>query len=387
MRGALFILSFSLLSLLVAAQDSVSINALLKRIALQQATRDNGFTKNNFPSYISNTPHFKTQQRDDNIFFAALIHYTLRQSAPVLSQNERSAIDSIKNFSSGLYPHFKNNAGRVSYNFWRTDTPFVFPYTRWIRRFKRNTSLPDDLDDTALSLMAQITDSATAAAAHRLMQSFINRSNKAKTIEKGYQGYKTYSVWFGKNFPPVLDVCVLCNVLSMVQQYHLSWTAADSASLSVIVHSIKTADFINKPLAVSPYYGNPSLLLYHFARLMSYGNISQLEELKPLLVATAAQRLHDADDPLEKIILASSIMKWGYVAPDLEISPQTFTISKIEKSNFPFFTGNIPSYFPPFWRHLFYQKKWLLFYHYCPAYNDALLVEYLSLRQTLQSAP
>lgn len=367
------------------AQDSLLIQTLLQRIASSLNIGNDSFTNHNFPSYISNTPFFKTKEKDDNIFFAALINYLLHQPAVSLSPNNLLLADSIQHQTANLYAHFQNKSGRLTYNFWRTDTAFDFRYTKWIRKLKKNTSLPDDMDDTVLSLIAQNADSARAAAAHDAMQAFINKNDRrSKTIEKNYRSYGAYSVWYGKNFSPVFDVCVLCNILSFVEQYHLHWTAADSASLRVIVQSIKSKDFINKPLYVSPYYGNTSLILYHVAKLMSYGKIPELYQLKTDLIVAAAQQLQRTNDKLEKVILSSVIYKLGYRSPALSFSLDDETISEIEKSDFAFFTGNIPSYFPLFYKHLFTRKKWLLFYHYCPAFNDALLIENLMLKQNSQ---
>ena len=337
--------------------------------------------RGNFPSYISHIPSFKKMQKDDNIFFAALINYTLQQPYNFLSLNERLLVDSIRQKSADLYKHFQNKNGRITYNFWRTDTLFSFPYTNWIHRIKKNTSLPDDMDDTVLSLMAQNADSIRAAEVHTLMQKYTNTDLKNKTIEQKYRQYKTYSVWYGKQFPPVYDVCVLSNILSFVQRYHLRWTDADSNALTVIIKSIQTGDYINKPIYVSPYYGSTSLIIYHLARLMSYGNLPQLEALKTNLLITATKQLANSNNLLQKIILSSAIIKLGYVPPDVLLTDNDKTIGNIEQSDFPFFIGNIPSYFSPLLKHFFIQKRWLLFYHYSPAFNDALLLEYLLLKQ------
>ena len=367
--------------LFCSAQDSMLINRLLQRIASQQIVSDNYFTQGNFPSYISHIPSFKKAQKDDNIFFAALINYTLQQPYGFLSLNERLLVDSIRQKSADLYKHFQNKNGRITYNFWRTDTLFFFPYTKWIHRIKKNTSLPNDMDDTVLSLMAQNVDSIRAAEVHALMQKYTNTGLKNKTIERKYRQYKTYSVWYGKSFPPVYDVCVLSNILSFVQRYHLRWTDADSNALTVIIKSIQTGDYINKPMYVSPYYGSTSLIIYHLARLMSYGNLPQLETLKTNLLITATNQLANSNNLLQKIILSSAIMKLGYVPPDVLLKKADKAIVDIEQSDFSFFIGNIPSYFSPLLKHFFIQKRWLLFYHYSPAFNDALLLEYLLLKQ------
>ena len=51
------------------------------------------------------------------------------------------------------------------------------------------------------------------------------------------------------------------------------------------------------------------------------------------------------------------------------------------EESLPFFIGNIPSYFTQHVRELFTRKGWGVFYHYCPAYNDALFLEYLTLKE------
>lgn len=361
------------------AQDSALVHQTLQRIKSLQ--NQNG----NFSTYITNKKQFATTQKDDNIFYASLISFTLPKHRSVLPESDCLLVDSIRQKISTLYPHFQNRKGRLSYNFWRTDTAFVFPYTRWIRLLKKNTSLPDDMDDTVLSLLAQDADSASAAEAHAIMQEYVNKTGKTKTIDKKYRSFKAYSVWYGKHFPPVFDVCVLSNILCFVQQYRLQWTAADSASLQVIVQAIVNNDYMNKSLLISPYYGNTSLILYHVARLMSYENIPQLEALKIKLVTSIAVQLAKSNDILEKTILSSSLMKLGYASPPLSLPNNSQVIHQIETSSFPFFIGNIPSYFSPLYKRMFYAKSWLLFYHYCPAYNDALLLEYLMLKKGMPS--
>ncbi len=366
----------------VKAQDSILIDYLMQRISAEQAIRSPQFIGGIFPSYIANHPHFSTRKKDNNIFFTALIDYTLRRSRSSLSPFSKTQYDSIHARTLSLYPRFKNKKGRNTYNFWRTDSAFIFPYTNWIRRVKKNTALPDDMDDTVLSLLAQDTDSAMAAAVHAQMQAYINQDGKtAKSIDKVYRRYKTYSVWYGKHFPAVLDVCVLSNMLHFVQAYNLRWTAADSAAVSLITAVVKSGDYIKKPLTVSPYYGNTSIVLYHLARLMSSGPIPPLEALKVQLITTAMHQFTTTENPLEKAILCTAIIRWGYVPPSFDLPRIAAIKQTIEHNDLPFFTGNIPSYFSNGLRQVFTRKGWGLFYHYCPAYNDALLLEYLTLKQ------
>src|SRR4051794_32844030 len=163
-KYSLFIILF-ISTLHSFAQDSALMNKLIQRIAAQQAGGDTFFNDGIFPSYISNTASFSKHKKDNNIFFTALVDYTLRNL-----HKERLADSTAYNLihSKALlaYPYFKNKKGRSTYNFWRTDTTYTFPYTNWIYKVKKNTALPDDMDDTVLSLLGQDIDSSTAAAVH-----------------------------------------------------------------------------------------------------------------------------------------------------------------------------------------------------------------------------
>jgi len=113
---------------------------------------------------------------------------------------------------------------------------------------------------------------------------------------------------------------------------------------------------------------------------MSIKPIPELEKIKPYLIADAVNEFSATDNILEKIILCSAIIKWGYNPPPISIPKESDIERIIEKNNMPFFIGNIPSYLPEAERDFLLSNKLGLFYHYCPAYNDALLLEYLVLK-------
>ena len=75
-KYSLFIFLF-IISLHSFAQDSALMNELMQRIAAQQASSNAFFIDGIFPSYISNHPHFSKHKKDNNIFFTALVDYTL----------------------------------------------------------------------------------------------------------------------------------------------------------------------------------------------------------------------------------------------------------------------------------------------------------------------
>ena len=210
------------------------------------------------------------------------------------------------------------------------------------------------------------------------MQQFIHLpGKKIKTTDKKYRNHNAYSVWFGKKFPVVFDVAVLSNILSFIQTYNLHWTHADSASLQLIIQTIKDKDYIYHPLYVSPYYGKTAILLYHFARLMQIKKIDELENLKPELIKECYHQFELTNNMLVPILCVTAIYRFGERMPEVDLPPRDELIRQIEENNYPFFIGNIPSYLHNGLKKFFTKRKLLLYYHYCPAYNDALLLEYL----------
>lgn len=377
----LLLVWFNILPQLCKAQESSLINLLLKRIAAQQVKKDDYFLPGIFPSYISKKETFSDKKKDNNIFFNTLIAYTLYDIKSYVTKSNQLLIDEILEKGKPLFPKFKNQKGRNTYNFWRTDTTFEYPYTGLINPFKKKVTLPDDMDDTVLSLLALQEDDSVAANVHLLMQSFTNNdSNQVRSVIGSYNQLPAYSTWFGKKFPVVFDVSVLCNLLSFVQLCNLPWTKADSASLNVILTTIKNNDHISQPVYASPYYPKTSLILYHIARLMSIKEIPELEAMKVKLLTDAVVEFSNSKNILEKIILSSAIIKWGYIPPALDLPSTGEFETGIEQNDFSFFVGNIPSYFPGWLRKYATEKNTGLFYHYCPAYNDALLLEYLVLK-------
>ncbi len=376
-----FLAAFIIVSLQCAAEDSLLINYLLKRIAVQQIKQDDYFLQGIFPSYISNNETFSNRKKDNNIFFNGLIAYTLNDIRPHVNNEERLIIDSILSNAKPLFAKFKNQKGRDTYNFWRTDTVYDYPYASFLKLFGKKITLPDDMDDTVLSLLALDADDSIASNVHSLMQSYVSSdTNKVRSVINVYNNVPAYSTWFGKKIPVVFDVSVLCNILSFVQLYNLVWTKADSASLEVIVKTVENNYHITEPLYASPYYTKTSIILYHIARLMSIKKIPELEKLKVKLITDAVNEFVRSNNLMEKIILCSAILKWGYRSLQFQL-PATDNIEKeIEKNDFSFFIGNIPSYFHDFFRKYATNKKAGLFYHYCPTWNDALLLEYLVLK-------
>lgn len=360
--------------------DTSFTNYLLHRISQFQASKNSTILPGLFYSYISKNEKYSDEKLDENMFYNGLISYTLRDIKSKLPETAKKTTDSILQMALPVFDKFKNTTGRNTFNFWRTDTTFEFPYTWWIKILRGNVTLPDDLDDTSLGLLALSAPTSTAEDVHKLMSNFINDS--LHVLRNGlsyFKNYPAYSTWFGKNFPVVMDACVLTNVLSFVQEYDLKWNAADSASLQLLIRIIRQKDYIKEPLQVTPYYGKPSIFLYNLARLMSVKKIPELENIKIDLITEAAKELVQSTNMMERIILSTAILKWGYIPPKIILPNRNEIKKSIEENDFSFFIGNIPAYLPPAIRNKLLDKNAGLFYHYCPAYNTALLLEYVTL--------
>ncbi len=358
------------------AQDSVTVDYLLDKIETQQLKRNDFFIEGVFPSYINASRNFKTKKKDNTIFYNTLVAYALKDNYNRFSSEQKVICDSIIERSVRASKYFKNKT-RNTYNFWRTDTATKFHYSWWLPIFKGKSSLPDDMDDTVLGLFMNSENKDSAEALHQLMQAYINNDPPLKTTYKIYQNDSAYSTWFGKKFPVVFDVCVLCNILTFIQQNNLQWTKADSASLQYIIKAIQRNDIVKHPAFISPYYGNTSIILYHLARLMSIKPINELEVIKPQLIQIANDRLQSSDNIFEKIMLSTALIKLNQQPAQLNISVSDF--KNIEQNDLPFFIGNIPSYFNRSYKGKFIDLHLLMYNHYCPAWNDCVLLEYLLL--------
>jgi hypothetical protein len=273
---------------------------------------------------------------------------------------------------------FKNKSGRDTYNFWRTDTPQIFPNAGWLNTFDKSQSLPDDFDDTVILLWAQEVSMERASAIHDTMQLFAN--TKGKTVQNTLTAFETlpaYSTWFGKKMPIDFDMAVLCNVLSFVNAYDLPWTRSDSASLQLITTAIQNNWHMRKANFIAPHYAKPAVILYHIARLLNTGkqqNMEALMALKPSLLHSTDSLLAISKDPLETVLLQSARMQFGGIAGDVQ-ALQPFDAAVIEQSTYPFFIANMASMLPSPLKRPLSKLAFAKFEYRCPAYNLALLWE------------
>ena len=388
----------------VAKEDGASllvaeISFVLRRIERQQelAIKDPVFLAGSYPSYIHHRRHFKQKKKDITIFYNILIDMTLKKVRPALPDSLQTLIDTLLTRSGRLYPRFYNQ-NRGSYNFWLRDSSYRFPYSWWIPMIKKNGAVPDDMDDSVLARFIDPKGNKDSLEKfHQILQDFVRRKDQPlRSAPRAYRHFYTYSTWFGQNFPVVLDAVVLSNILSFVSHYQLDWTRADSAALHLIAYTIKSKDYIRRPLAIAPYYGKTAILLYHYARLMAENPLPILDSLRPELIQTCRQLLSRQEAPfMEKVITANALMLLDKAGSDaagqngrfrslplqLPVDNTAQWETQVEHSDFAYFIGNIPSYMSRTFQGILNPVNALMYYHYCPAFNDALVLQYLSLQK------
>ncbi len=368
------------------AGDSVLVNHLLERILQLQAKESSVFPKGSLPTYRYYALNKDRSKADVNVFFTALVSHTLHQLKENFSTRQQILAEQIIQDAYPVYAKFKNTKGRNTYNFWPTDTPKIFPNAGWINYFDKGQALADDLDDTVMILLAMNAPDAAARELHALMQSFTNKGEKKmRKAFRNYSDIHSYSTWFGQKMPVDFDVCVLANVLYFVQQYNLKWTAADSASLQFIEKIISDRQHIKNAAYVSTHYGRLPVILYHLSRLMSVKTIPSLEKIKPMLIQDAKEALAQFPDFMDKVILSTSLLKWGVNPEREQVFKGRNLASLIEEPGVAFFIGDMASVLPD------PLKKWGgitgigKFYFVSPAYNYALVLEYLIWKNNYQS--
>ena len=358
-----------------SSTDTIWSYQLLTKIQALQQT-NTGFPPGIFPSTRVYAYNKNNSKNDPNVFFTGLIVHTLKKYQKQCTPYQQGLIQQIVKDGLSSVGLFKNKSGRDTYNFWRTDTPQIFPNAGWLNKFDKSQSLPDDFDDSVILLWAQEVSKERAAVVHDSMQLYAN--TLVKTVKNTLAPFKhlpAYSTWFGKKMPIDFDMAVLCNVLSFVNAYDLKWTASDSASLQLITTAIDNKWHLNKADFIAPHYAKPAVIMYHIARLLTAGNqqnIQTLIALKPILLKQTDSLLTISKDPLENVLLSSARVQFGGIT---NITSQALDQAAIEQSKYPFFIANMASMLPSPVKRPLSKLAFAKFEYRCPAYNLALLWE------------
>jgi len=372
--------------LCAASQDTALFHLILQRVKEQQQIAAQSFyIKGLLPAYADKAyKGFSTRIKDNSSFCSVISVYTLNKVRQYMDSSSQKMIDEIVHKAKPAFNVFANKKGNCTYNFWRQDSAFKFPYNWWVPAIaNRSWGLPDDFDATVMNSMALNIDSIAAEKLHQYMQKFSGYpAKKIKGIPSKYKSIQAYSTWAGKKFPVFYDVCVAANILTFVQHYNIRWTKADSATLNFIIKVIDEKDHLRKTyIDISPYYKNKAVIIYHIARLMAEKKLPALEKYNQQLAKDALFLFSKSNNVLEQIVLSTALNRLGYQSPKINLSDFDRSIKLIEYNDMPFFVADILSYFEGWTKKLLNATvgKSLWYNEYCPAYNDVLLLEYLAL--------
>lgn len=348
---------------------------ILQHIRFQQLNHGSEFEKGGFPNYRIYQPR-GVPKADNNSFFTSIILLTLRDNYQKLPLSAQRIADSIFSDALPSYKVFRNQKGRGTYNFWKTNPPQVFPDGGVLNVFDKSKALPDDMDCTSTALWALNAPDSTNKRIKTLMQSYTNHPGKKllNTFPE-ISNIPAYSTWFGVKVPVEFDVVVMCNVISWTAQAGLDFTAADTATIELLTKVIEEGLYIKDPFMASPNYATVPIILYHYSRMMSKVNIPELEALKPSMIKEAEKCFYNSESNLEKILISTTVKRLGTKLSGQIILDHSNYISDIANDPFVFFIANMGLAYPTGWKNKLATSKAGRFDYYCPAYNLTLLLE------------
>jgi hypothetical protein len=214
---------------------------------------------------------------------------------------------------------------------------------------------------------------------HDLLKKSANifAGKKVKNTFLKYRNFQAHSAWFGKKMPIEFDFALQCNTLYFLQKKNLKWNNTDSATLNLLIEMVKNKEYLKHPAYISPYYQTSPILLYHLSRLMSVSSFPELEKFKPELVAKTQNLLAKEKKVMNKVILSTSLLRWGQKIEPI-LLPKMNEIAKIR---FAYYSVRLMVYSrEPFKTMVMNTGKLLKYDWYAAAYNHALVLEYLVLK-------
>jgi hypothetical protein len=345
---------------------ALSLDDIIQRITDLQD--DKGL----FPSFRSNSA-LLYRRPDTNVFFTAITVFTLQLLHDKLTANSQNLVSLIAERAPKAYPLFQNKDGLNTYNFWPTRPSQHFSNGYIFRHFE-HFRIPDDIDDTA---MVYLTTSPSAADCDWLKTKLSLHANgsqrhQIRNTYPEYRALRAYSTWFGKNMGVDFDACALSNILYCIYRYNLPRNQHDIDSLTYLRSVVETGRYVSEPFQCAPHYARPSLIIYHLARLITAFDIPELNSIRERLIRDAYQILANSANRLEKIVLATSLLRLGE-------NPPVISIDTIEAdfSQFHFFIAGLLTAYEQPWlrRHAdrpITQMRWQ-----CEAHNWALVAEYV----------
>lgn len=358
------------------------IHSLVRKIADLQSDGDQVYPPGLFPSTRFHTllPY---KREDDNVFFTALIVFTLQQLKESLPSEDQTLVGTLIKKATKTYSQYQNRNGLKTYNFWQTNPTRHFPNGIALKRLGF-LQLPDDVDDTALIYLTGGHTTEDIKWLKQKLARHANLSNKQiRNTLPEYRHLKAYSTWFGKNMYIEFDFCVLCNLMYFIFKNRLELNEHDMDTILFLRAVILANEHFTHPFYVAPSYPKPSLILYHISRLISTFDVPNLSSLKQKIIRDILKALGNNNlHIMEKVLLSISLIRFGIVPP-ADIPSLNKTDPALLFKDFYFFNGGLLTAFENSLSRKLAKYDVFHLKHQCDAYNYALLLEHEVLRQQL----
>ena len=352
-----------------------AVSEQLHKIAGLQSLNDPYFTNGLFASKRVWAKGMYLRS-DDTAFFSACIGFTLRRYKNLFSDEEVKFADHILEKMYPAFELFRNKDGHASYNFWKTLPSKHFP-GGYLAHKLQFFMIPDDIDDSAMiHLVREHSKEEQLALKEKMIKYAIGNLKWPDKPVTGYEKFKPYNTFFVKHMPSAFDICALCNTLYFVHFYNLPLNEQDEHSLQLILKCLEQDDHITRPYAMSPYYPNSVLIIYHVVRLMTDLRLAALLKFKPKLLLQVRKLLTTKNiKETEKLMLVICIQK---------LDPGRFLIEepdKKEKATYNFFVAGLLGEAGPKWLRNFAHSDATHIKYRSIAYAETLWLEHLLLNR------
>jgi hypothetical protein len=344
--------------------------SIVNTIESCQSTGNAQYQSGLFPSQRVHTL-INYQREDSNIFFSALIVFTLQALRDRLPAEVHPKIESITNQVTSNYPLYQHYADKSTYNFWQRHPTAHFP-NGWLLNKMSFLALPADSDDTSLIYLTSPVSDELQTVKRKLEGHYQPDAPLSPLTLKNYSDLSAYPTFLGKKIKREYDVCVMCNILYMVFKFNLKISKVDLDTIEFIRRVLEAQDYRQNPFRISPNYNNNAVILYHIARLVATFEQSELEILKEPLIACLLKEVDRGSNFMECMLLRTSLLRLGIKPPPLS------TPADLGKafSNFYFFQAGMLSGLQKY--SLNKLASWRFFHlkYRCEAYYWTLWLEY-----------
>lgn len=261
------------------------------------------------------------QREDNNIFFSALVAFTLQQLKPQLPAQLLPQVDQIIQDVVQNYRDYRHPADRSTYNFWQDRPRGHFPHGFVLNRLPF-MALAADADDTAIIYLTDPPDYPLIGLKQKLEDHYPSETQSSPLTPTAYQDLKAYPTFLGRRVKREMDACVISNVLYMIFHYQLSLSSSDYHSIEYIYRVLNRKDYRELAFLISPNYGQCSIILYHIARLVGSFNHPALDRLRAPLINCLKKEYHRTTSFMDLLLLASSMLRFGIRKPILNPGQQ-----------------------------------------------------------------